>query len=104
MLKKLAVMAAGICGAAAVVLPATPVFASTPQCNVAIVWQNHFAPGNDDGPLTPSCIMGRGAVSNAVRQMQDDLDTCYGKGLAVDGNFGPLTQTALKQVQSFVGG
>src|SRR5215813_2671362 len=99
MRKKLAIMAAVICGAAAVALPATPALASTPQCNTSILWQNRFAPGNDDGPFTPSCIMGRGAVSNAVEELQDALNTCYGKGLTMDGDFGPRTETALRQVQ-----
>jgi hypothetical protein len=103
MRKKLAVMAAAvICGVAAVALPATPAFASTPQCNIAIVWQNRFVPGNDDGPFTPSCIMGRGAVSNAVSQLQSSLNQCYGKSLTVDRIFGSLTETALRQVQAAV--
>jgi hypothetical protein len=51
-------------------------------------------------PASTSCLMGRGANSNAVRRLQYTLNVCYGRGLSVDGAFGALTERALKYAQS----
>jgi hypothetical protein len=49
---------------------------------------------------TDSCNMVRGTHSEAVRQLQRSLNTCYHKGLAEDADFGGHTETALRQVQT----
>jgi hypothetical protein len=46
-----------------------------------------------------NCLLYRGNYNDGVGALQGALDYCYGKGLAVDNDFGPLTQAALKQVQ-----
>ncbi|MDG4797650.1 peptidoglycan-binding domain-containing protein [Micromonospora sp. WMMD1082] len=43
--------------------------------------------------------MGQGSVSSAVRALQTTLSFCYGKNIAVDGDFGPATRQALIEVQ-----
>ncbi|MGN7947438.1 peptidoglycan-binding domain-containing protein [Microbacterium sp. 22215] len=50
-----------------------------------------------------NCTLNQGTVNDAVRGMQQALNQCYGKGLTVDGNFGPATRTALRSVQSAIG-
>lgn len=50
-----------------------------------------------------SCLMGRGANSNAVKRLQYTLNVCYRAGLRVDGDFGPRTEAALKYAQRLEG-
>ncbi|MGW0218821.1 peptidoglycan-binding domain-containing protein [Micromonospora chokoriensis] len=83
-----------------VILTATPA-AAAPQCVLALYYQNNYVPGSDD--LSPNCTMGYGAYGNAVRELQTNLNTCYRKGLTVDGDFGGKTRDALKSVQSALG-
>ena len=52
---------------------------------------------------TSNCVFWQGAAGLAVSALQSAANTCYGKGLSVDGQWGPLTTTALKQIQSTVG-
>jgi len=54
-------------------------------------------------PLTVNCEMARGAHSSAVGQLQFSLNRCYGKGLALDNDFGAATERALREVQRAVG-
>ncbi|SCE80783.1 Putative peptidoglycan binding domain-containing protein [Micromonospora coriariae] len=79
-----------------VVLTASPA-AAAPQCVLALYYQNNYVPGSGD--LSPNCTMGYGAYGNAVRELQRSLNTCYRKGLTVDGDFGGKTRDALKSVQ-----
>jgi hypothetical protein len=54
----------------------------------------------------PNCVMGDWMGSTAyesVRTLQRALNTCYTKGLVVDGKFGPATKRALVSVQREVG-
>jgi hypothetical protein len=46
-----------------------------------------------------SCLMSRGANSNAVKRLQYTLKICYGRNIAVDGDFGRHTEDALKYAQ-----
>jgi peptidoglycan hydrolase-like protein with peptidoglycan-binding domain len=85
-----------------VVVPAAPASA-TVYCNISLVYQNAFVPGNDDNGLTPNCISAQGAVNNAVVEIQRALVTCYHKNIAVDRDFGPRTKAALVQVQQSLG-
>jgi len=45
----------------------------------------------------------RGDSGNAVRAAQDQLANCYGYGVAVDGAFGPATESAVKSFQGSKG-
>lgn len=97
--RKLALLAAGLLGGALLnVVPAAPASA-TVYCNIEMVYQNAFVPGND-GSFTPNCTLGQGAVNNGVASLQDALKTCYHKNIAIDRNFGPKTRAALVSVQS----
>ena len=97
--RKLALLAAGLIGGALLnVVPAAPASA-TVYCNIEMVYQNAFVPGND-GTFTPNCLLGQGAVNNGVASLQDALKTCYRKNISIDSNFGPQTKAALVAVQS----
>jgi hypothetical protein len=74
---------------------------AAPPCNIGLVWQNTFVPG-EDSHFTPNCLLQQGSTGQAVRQLQQGLNTCYGKGLAVDGEYGPLTRAAVRSVQQAV--
>ncbi|MGI5512969.1 peptidoglycan-binding domain-containing protein [Streptomyces sp. CA-106131] len=50
-----------------------------------------------------SCFLARGDVSSAVTALQKSLKICFGKNIAIDGDFGPATESALKSVQSGLG-
>ena len=43
-----------------------------------------------------NCELGLGNDSQAVVALQETLDGCYGQHLAVDGDYGPLTQAAVE--------
>ena len=53
--------------------------------------------GNNTG--RDNCDLGVGNDSGAVKTLQRELNACYGQHLTVDGNFGSLTQAALKVAQ-----
>jgi len=46
-----------------------------------------------------NCELGLGNNSQAVVALQETLDGCYGQHLAVDGDYGPLTQAAVEVAQ-----
>ena len=46
-----------------------------------------------------NCELGLGNDSQAVVALQETLDGCYGQHLAVDGDYGPLTQAAVEVAQ-----
>jgi peptidoglycan hydrolase-like protein with peptidoglycan-binding domain len=55
--------------------------------------------------LDINCQLQKGDYNNdAVYKLQDMLKMCYGQGIARDGDFGPNTEKALKNVQGSVGG
>ncbi len=50
-----------------------------------------------------NCDLGEGNINAGVSFLQEDLNLCYKSGLALDGDFGPATEAALKHVQSIIG-
>ncbi|MBQ0854759.1 peptidoglycan-binding protein [Streptomyces sp. NPDC057621] len=50
-----------------------------------------------------NCWLDRGMSNTAVRALQKNLNSCYGYNLVTDGDFGPLTESALITVQKKVG-
>jgi peptidoglycan hydrolase-like protein with peptidoglycan-binding domain len=48
-------------------------------------------------------MLRQGSTGNAVKTLQADLNTVMNSGLAVDGQFGSLTDTALRSFQSKYG-
>lgn len=81
--------------------PATSA-AAAPTCNSATVYQNALVP-SVAATGSVNCVMGQGANSHAVLRLQWNLNTCHGKRLAEDGQFGPRTRQALIEVQRSVG-
>jgi murein L,D-transpeptidase YcbB/YkuD len=49
------------------------------------------------------CTLGYGNINSGVESLQQDINTCYGYNLALDGDFGPATQAAVKHVQTVSG-
>jgi murein L,D-transpeptidase YcbB/YkuD len=98
--RKLAVLGAGLLGAGLLTVVPAGAANAISYCNIDMVWQNAFVPGRDSNPFTPNCQLSRGSTNNAVASLQDALKTCHHKNISVDGDFGPATQTALRQVQS----
>lgn len=45
------------------------------------------------------CWMDYGSTGEGVKALQLALKTCYGRAIAVDGDFGPATRDALKYAQ-----
>lgn len=76
--------------------------ASLPTCNNVRDWENAAVP-DWSVTLTVDCDMGIGAHSPAVGQLQRSMNLCYGEHLAVDNDFGPATQAALKRTQTKAG-
>jgi murein L,D-transpeptidase YcbB/YkuD len=47
-----------------------------------------------------NCVLYNGVSSDGVYKLQDALNRCYGRNLAVDGAFGPATESAVRYVQN----
>jgi peptidoglycan hydrolase-like protein with peptidoglycan-binding domain len=99
-----------------------PASASTSQCTTAHTWEYSYMTitspaaarsGAYDG-YTPSCWLASGNNNAAVRQLQIDINTCYGPDawsyggvnttgvrLSTDGSFGARTKAALIAVQRY---
>ena len=87
---------------------AGPASAATPTCTKSVTYQSAIVPASSSGSVT--CLMSRGANSDAVYKLQDTLNDCYAAALEStdrnlwpitrDGDFGPNTQKALRQVQA----
>ncbi|MFE7074689.1 peptidoglycan-binding domain-containing protein [Streptomyces sp. NPDC057620] len=56
-----------------------------------------------DGLNNMRCWMDYGSTGNGVKVLQLTLKTCYGRSIAVDGDFGPATRDALKYAQKYEG-
>jgi peptidoglycan hydrolase-like protein with peptidoglycan-binding domain len=99
-----ALLSGGLVG----VLPAAPALASTAILNCTEDGWGIPDDGADqvDVPWSSAsnspwnCQLKQGAKNDAVRDLQRGLKICYKKSIAVDGDFGTATATALKQVQS----
>jgi peptidoglycan hydrolase-like protein with peptidoglycan-binding domain len=50
-----------------------------------------------------NCVLTNGAQTDGVFKLQDALNRCYGQGLVADGDFGPATEAAVRNVQRFHG-
>jgi hypothetical protein len=89
-------------GVTVAVVPASPAAAASPHCNYQGTYVAMKVPM---GSGTPYCNMGQGSNSSAVSALQWALNYCvYGYGrLAVDGDFGPNTKAALREVQGWIG-
>lgn len=85
----------------AVLVPATPAAAATPQCSIIGTYVAMYVPAASNG--SPTCVMGQGAVSAAVAILQATMVRCHGQSLTVDSVFGPKTKAALINVQRNVG-
>jgi Putative peptidoglycan binding domain len=99
------VVAAGFTG---LVLAAAPAASAAVSCtgystfkgaggNFMLIPTVGNATGNDN------CQLGVGNDSQAVSILQSSLNHCYGAGLTVDGDYGPLTKAAVEHAQSVVG-
>jgi peptidoglycan hydrolase-like protein with peptidoglycan-binding domain len=100
-------LAAALASAGLVTVSAAPTFASSlPICTKG-AWLT--APNGDSLYLpatssnSSSCYLAQGDVSSAVKALQDAMVTCYGQNIAIDGDFGPATEAALKNVQKDAG-
>jgi hypothetical protein len=72
---------------------------ATPTCNTVVNWSNAAVPAWS-GSGTVNCNMVRGTNSAAVRQLQRSMNVCYGEALRTDGDFGGLTEAALRRTQA----
>jgi peptidoglycan hydrolase-like protein with peptidoglycan-binding domain len=50
-------------------------------------------------PAQWGCNLPPGSTGTPVARLQIDLNACYKAGLRVDGDYGPLTERAVKNVQ-----
>jgi hypothetical protein len=92
-------LTAAFAAGAVLVAPAAPASAVA-YCDIGLVWQNAYVPGNGDLPFSPNCISAQGAGPNgAVQTLQLNLRDCHRKALDPDGHFGPITRRALTDVQ-----
>ncbi|GAA3477749.1 peptidoglycan-binding domain-containing protein [Streptomyces yanii] len=86
-----------------------PASAATPTCNgVGDAWTGDAGPikipsYNSGSTQNLSCNMVKGNVSSAVRNLQTELNKCFGASLTIDGNFGTNTYNALKKAQAAAG-
>lgn len=101
--------AALVAGAAAlagvgVMTTTTPATAAT-TCNSSMDWVLGSAvhlrlPKTGDTTL---CFMNPGAHGNHVFALQNALERCYGRNIALDSDYGPKTKDALKYAQEEAG-
>lgn len=99
--------AATVIAAGFTVLAGAPAATAAPTCYRTVDLRTDFrdtyalttVPSAGSTASSTSCLMGAGANSSAVRTLQRNLNRCYGESLTVDGQFGPLTQAALKRAQ-----
>ena len=110
-----AVVAAIAASVTGVVVAASPAQAALPYCN-NISFVDSAGNGlaryatyvNSSGTYTVSCDMnvinvnGSTGQRRAVKQIQWDLNQCYGKNLAIDGEYGNLTRQAVREVQTYL--
>lgn len=102
----LAAAAVLVCTAAGLVTFASPA-AALPTC----LGVSMFGSGADEHPRPTTrthsrdgnCVLGRGSVGLPVNHLQRTLVRCYGQAIAVDSEYGPATEQAVKNVQRFHG-
>ncbi|WP_181155901.1 MULTISPECIES: peptidoglycan-binding protein [unclassified Microbacterium] len=115
--KKVAVALASafvmVAGSIALAAPASAadahasIIVKTADCNRSTAFRltnnaNEFATVPTYG-TSKSCTLRSGNKNDGVAWLQVALNSCYGKNLATDGDFGPATRNALIQVQQAIG-
>jgi hypothetical protein len=125
MKRRAAIILAGMLAVGAVVAGAPAASAAAPRCtgagwriyiapdgtayhNLLIFFPAHSPdvriPGGQGGGYW-SCSLVQGSTGEGVRELQQNLNYCYGDVIGApleqDGQFGPLTKAALVEVQRF---
>lgn len=110
----LAIAAVIAASATGIVLTGSPASAALPYCNnvsgVHTGWYARYETYVDGSGYTTNCDMnwlnenGNDGQRRAIRQIQWDLVMCYQQGISIDGEYGPATKQAVKNVQSALGG
>ncbi|MFG2682122.1 peptidoglycan-binding protein [Streptomyces sp. NPDC048392] len=90
------------------VVTAAPAHAADGVCTGSTAVQNgstgrHFVYPINVADFTIYCYLQYGHTGPGVRALQKNMNSCYGKSLALDGVFGPATRDALRNVQSRIG-
>ena len=62
-----------------------------------------FIPTIGNNTHRDNCELELGNDSDAVATLQNTLNHCYGQHLTIDGDFGPLTQVAVRVAQRDAG-
>jgi peptidoglycan hydrolase-like protein with peptidoglycan-binding domain len=62
-----------------------------------------FIPTIGNNTHQDNCELGLGNDSDAVATLQNTLNYCYGQHLTIDGDYGPLTEAAVKVAQRDAG-
>lgn len=96
------VLAAAVVGCGVMAVTAAPASAA-PTCNSIAVYAGIMYVPGVNGSVNSSCVMGIGANSGGVVILQTALRLCFGQSLSLDGDFGPQTRTALRNVQRSIG-
>jgi peptidoglycan hydrolase-like protein with peptidoglycan-binding domain len=97
--------ASGMMGAT---LMSAPPASAQASCTGATLYVNAkgihvWIPTIGDETSADNCELGVGNDSSAVYWLQYSLNTCYGAGLALDGDYGPLTEAAVRHAQGLAG-
>ncbi|WP_129803574.1 peptidoglycan-binding domain-containing protein [Streptomyces sp. F001] len=100
-------LTAGLLGGAVAVAPSAAAWTYVGHCSASQTIS--YTPTSSQlikVPVTPyngvnnvRCWMDYGSTGNGVRILQLALQSCYGRSIAVDGDFGPATRDALKYAQ-----
>jgi Putative peptidoglycan binding domain len=114
-IRSLTIAAVIAASASGLVLTGGPANAALPYCNnvsgvtdAAAGLTRYETYVNSSGNYTVSCDMnwinenGNAGQRRAIRQIQWDLVMCYGKSISIDGEYGPLTRQAVREVQSYL--
>ncbi|MGW8063887.1 peptidoglycan-binding domain-containing protein [Streptomyces ziwulingensis] len=93
---------------AAGVVTATPAQAADGVCTGSTSVPNgstgrHFVYPINGANFTIYCYPQYGHSGAGVKALQKNSNSCYGAGLALDGEFGQATRTAVRNVQSRIG-
>lgn len=67
------------------------------------VWQKQLIPNASLIPATSQPILRQGSTGQSVTDLQNELNARNTAGLTVDGVFGPLTETAVRNYQTVLG-
>lgn len=51
-----------------------------------------------------NCVLAKGSRNIGVKALQESLNHCFGRSLAPDGQFGTLTEAAVRYAQGQLGG